>query len=86
MLSFIKYVFSIFKYDHMIVLFGAIKMIDWASLMAQMVENLPAVWETWVKSLSQEHPYFLTQGTLQYSCLESPMDRGALVSQRAGHD
>ena len=28
-----------------------------------MVKNLPAVWETWVKSLSQEHPHFLTQGT-----------------------
>ena len=63
MLSFIKYFFSIFKYDHMIVLSGAIKMIDWASLMGQMVKNLPAVWETWVKSLSQEHPHFLTQGT-----------------------
>ena len=27
MLSFIKYFFSLFKYDHMVVLFGAIKMI-----------------------------------------------------------
>ena len=24
--------------------------------MAQMVKNLPAVWETWVQSLSQEDP------------------------------
>ena len=31
--------------------------------MAQMVKNLPAVWETWVKSLSQEHPHFMIQGT-----------------------
>ena len=43
MLSFIKYFFSIFKYDRMIVLSGAIKMIDWASLMGQMVKNLPWV-------------------------------------------
>ena len=56
MLSFIKYFFSIFKYDHMIVLSGAIKMIDWASLMGQMVKNLPAVWETWIGSLHQEDP------------------------------
>ena len=25
-----------------------------ASLMAQMVKNLPAMWETWVRSLGQE--------------------------------
>ena len=25
-----------------------------ASLVAQMVKNLPAMWETWVQSLSQE--------------------------------
>ena len=27
-----------------------------ASLMAQMVKNLPTVQETWVQSLGQEHP------------------------------
>ena len=26
----------------------------WASLVAQMVKNLPAVWETWVRSLGWE--------------------------------
>ena len=26
----------------------------WASLVAQMVKNLPAMWETWVQSLSWE--------------------------------
>ena len=25
--------------------------IEWASLVAQMVKNLPAIWETWVRSL-----------------------------------
>ena len=28
----------------------------WASLVAQMVMNLPARWEIWVQSLSQEDP------------------------------
>ena len=29
---------------------------SWASLMDQMVKNLPAMWETWVQSLRQEDP------------------------------
>ena len=29
---------------------------SWASLMAQMVKNLPAVWEIWVQSLGWEDP------------------------------
>ena len=29
---------------------------DWASLIAQSVNNLPAIQETWVKVLSQEDP------------------------------
>ena len=28
----------------------------WASLVAQLVENLPAMWETWVRSLGWEDP------------------------------
>ena len=46
--------------------------------MAQTVKNLPAVQETWFRSLGQEDP--LEKGManpLQYSCLENPMDRGA---------
>ena len=46
--------------------------------MAQMVKNLPAMWETWVHSLGREDP--LEKGTgypLQYSYLENSMDRGA---------
>ena len=30
--------------------------IIWASLVAQMVKKLPAMWETWVQSLGQEDP------------------------------
>ena len=29
---------------------------SWASLMAQMVKNLPAVWAIWVQSLGWEDP------------------------------
>ena len=29
---------------------------SWASLMAQLVKNLPTVWETWVRSLDWEDP------------------------------
>ena len=51
-----------------------------ASLVTQMVKNLPAKQETRVRSLGQEDP--LEKGmengyALQYSCLENPMDRGA---------
>ena len=28
----------------------------WASLVAQLVKTLPAMWETWVRSLGQEDP------------------------------
>ena len=40
--------------------------------MAQMVKNLPAMQQTWIRSLGLEDP--LEKGT--YSCLESLMDRG----------
>ena len=29
---------------------------SWASIMAQLVKNLPAMWETWVRSLGWEDP------------------------------
>ena len=29
---------------------------SWASVVAQLVKNLPAVWETWVRSLGWEDP------------------------------
>ena len=46
-----------------------------ASLVAQMVKNLPAMRETWVQSLGQEDSPGKGNGSsLQYSCLENPMD------------
>ena len=29
---------------------------SWASLVAQLVKNLPAMWDTWVRSLGWEDP------------------------------
>ena len=29
---------------------------SWASFVAQLVKNLPAIWETWVRSLGWEDP------------------------------
>ena len=37
------------------------------SLVAQVVKNLPAMWETWVQSLCWEDP--LEKGTLTYSII-----------------
>ena len=51
---------------------------SWASWVAQMVKNLPAVWETWVQSLGWEDP--LEEGMATYSSMLAwriPMDRGA---------
>ena len=48
-----------------------------ASLMAQLVRNLPAMQETCVWSLGWEDSLEKGIGNpLQYSCLENPMDRG----------
>ena len=30
---------------------------SWASLVAQLVKNLPAMWETWVQSLGWQDPH-----------------------------
>ena len=49
-----------------------------ASLVAQMVKNLPAMWETWVQSLGWEDP--LEEGMATYSSIlawRTPIDRGA---------
>ena len=58
-----------------------------ASLVAQMVKNTPATWETWVRSLGWEDP--LEKGIgypLQSSGLENSMDCIVHGSQRVRHD
>ena len=39
----------------------------WASVVAQMVKNLPAMWETWIPSLGWEDP--LEKGTATHSSI-----------------
>ena len=43
------------------------KGIQWASLVAQIVKNLPAMPETWVQSLGQEDP--LKEGMVTHSSI-----------------
>ena len=43
---------------------------SWASLMAQLVKNSPAMWDIWVPSLGWEDPCY----PLQYSGLKNSMD------------
>ena len=69
---------------------------SWASLVAQMVKNPPAMWETWVPSLGWED--MLEEGIATHSSILAwriPMGRGAWLatvhgvakrSQRVGHD
>ena len=65
--------------------------------MAQTVKNPPATWETQVRSPGWKDTLEKGMAThsIQYSCLESLMDRratgglqsmGSMGSQRVGHD
>ena len=45
----------------------------WASLVSQLVENPPAMWETWIRSLGWEDSLEKGKAT-QYSGLENSMD------------
>ena len=48
---------------------------SWASLVAQLVKNPPAMWENWVQSLGWEDSPGEGKGyPLQYSGLENSMD------------
>ena len=63
-----------------------------ASLVAQMLKNLPAVWETQVRFLGQEGP--LEKGTATHSSIlawripwtEEPGGLESMGLQRLGHD
>ena len=64
---------------------------SWASLVAQLVKNLPVMQETWVQSLGQEDP--LEKITATHSSIlawrilstEEPAGLQSMGSQRAGH-
>ena len=64
-----------------------------ASLVPQIVKNLPAMWETWVQSLGWEDP--LDKGmAIHSSCIltwrilwtEEPGGLYSVESQKTGHD
>ena len=56
-------------------LFIVIFNLSWASLVAHLVKNLPAMRETWVQSLGWEDPLEKGKGhPLQYSGLKNSMD------------
>ena len=59
----------------------------WASLVAQLVKNLPAVWENWVQSLSWDDPP--EKGTAILSSILAcriPQTVLPMGSQRVGHN
>ena len=53
---------------------GCLLQYSWASLVAQLVKNLPAVQETWLRSLGCEDPWRRERLPLQYSGLENSVD------------
>ena len=50
---------------------------SWASLMAQMVKNLPVIRETWVRSLGWKDPLEEDGNPSSILACNIPMDRGA---------
>ena len=60
---------------------------SWASFVAQLVKNLPAIQETWVQSLGWEDP--LEKGKATHSSILAwriPCTVQSMRSQRVGHD
>ena len=63
------------------------KNVNYSYLVAQLVKNLPAVWETWVQSLGWEDP--LKKGKATHSSIHTwgiPWTGQSMESQRVGHD
>ena len=64
----------------------------WSSLVAQMVKNLPALQETWVQSLGQEHALEKKMAThsnilaWRIPWTEEPGGLQSIGSQRVRHD
>ena len=65
---------------------------SWASRVAQLLKNLPAMWETWVRSLGWEDP--LEEEMATHSCIlvwripwtEEPGGLQSIGPKRAGQD
>ena len=84
--------FSNWKYHNAIHFSLAVLLIPRASLMAQMIKNLPAMWEIWVLSLGQEDPLengMATQSSILAWRIPWTEETDGLQSmwlQRVGHD
>ena len=84
------YLFIFNFYCHIVTLQCCVSF--WASLVAQMVKNLPEMQETWVRSLDWEDP--LEKGMATHSSVlawstpwtEEPGGLQSMGSQRVGHD
>ena len=66
---------------------GYLLQYSWASLVAQLVENLPAIWETWIRSLGWEDP--LEKGKATHSSILAwriPGTIQSMESQRVRHN
>ena len=69
-----------------------IRIYCWASLVAQRLKCLPAMWETWVRSLGQENPVEKEMAThssilaWRIPWTEEPGGLQSMGSQRVGHD
>ena len=65
---------------------------SWASLVAQLVKNLPAMWEIWVQSLGWEDPLEEGMATIpvflpgESLWTKEPGGLQSMGSQRIGHD
>ena len=60
---------------------------SWAPLVAQLVKNLPTIWETWVRFLGWEDS--LEKGKATHSSVLAwriPMTIQSMGLQRVGHD
>ena len=60
---------------------------SWAFLVAQLVKNPPAMWETWIQSLGWEEP--LEKGKATHTSILAwriPWTPQSMGSQRVGHD
>ena len=63
-----------------------------ASLVAQLIKNLPVMLQTWVRSLDQENPQEKEMAThssifaWRIPWTEEPDELQSMESQRVGHD
>ena len=66
---------------------GYLPQYSWASIAAQLVKNLPAMWETWVRSLGWEDPLEKKKATLSnILAWRIPWAVKSMGSQRVEHD